>query len=110
MTFYLGAPDPNWISLTERPLCVSHTRLRRIRSGFSFPLSYPGGKWVLDSGAYDLIIRHGRHLDTPEHYVRAVRGYDVRIGNLQWAAYAGVDLVHSRLITCGDRSVASRVH
>lgn len=86
MTFYLGAPEPTWISMTERPLFVSHTRLRRIRSGFSFPVSYPGGKWVLDSGAYDLIIRHGRHLDSPEHYVRAVRGYDVRIGNLQWAA------------------------
>jgi hypothetical protein len=41
---------------------------------------------VVDSGAYDLITRHGRHLDTPEQYVRAVRGYDVRIGNLQSAA------------------------
>lgn len=86
MTFYLGAPDPSWISLTERPLCVSHTRLRRIRSGFSFPLSYPGGKLIVDSGAHDLITRHGHHLDTPEQYVRAVRGYDVRIGNIAWAA------------------------
>jgi hypothetical protein len=86
MTFYLGAPEPNWIAMTERPLCVSHTRLCRIRSGFSFPLSYPGGKWMVDSGAYELISRHGCHLDTPEQYVRAVRGYDVRIGNLQWAA------------------------
>ncbi len=77
MTFYLGAPEPTWISMTERPLFVSHTRLRRIRSGFSFPVSYPGGSWVVDSGVYDLIIRHGRHLDTPEQYVRAVRGYDV---------------------------------
>lgn len=86
MTVYLGAPDPTWISITSRPLFVSHNRLRRIRSGFSFPVSYPGGSWVLDSGGYDLIARHGRYADSPEQYVRAVRGYDARIGNLCWAA------------------------
>ena len=41
---------------------------------------------ILGNGAYDLITRHGRHLDTPKEYVRAVRLYDGRIGNLQWAA------------------------
>ena len=87
MTFYLGAPEPNWLSIfDDRPLFVSHTRLRRRRDASSYPLSPRGGAWVLDSGAYDLITQHGRHLDTPEQYVRAVRAYAVRIGNLQWAA------------------------
>ncbi|MFI5593463.1 hypothetical protein ACIA5G_51025 [Amycolatopsis sp. NPDC051758] len=85
MTFYLGAPDPQWIGVSNRPLMVSHNRLRRIKHAFSLPIAH-SAPWVLDSGAYDVISRHGAFPDGPETYVRAVRTYDMQIRNLSWAS------------------------
>lgn len=99
MTVYLGAPDPQWLGYTDRPLMVSHNRLRRIKSGFSFPICH--GSWILDSGAYDVITRHGRYLDTAEEYVRAVRAYDIRIGNLMWCAPQDVPCESKALAATG---------
>lgn len=83
MTFYLGAPEPPWLETSRRPLMVSHTRLRRIRTLEGLPLA--DTNWLLDPGAYDMIIRHGGYLDNTETYVRAVRRYHARIGRLVWA-------------------------
>jgi hypothetical protein len=85
MTVWLGAPDPSWITCSQRPLFVSHARLRRLtRQGL--PYAQPGIPWALDSGAYSFVTTYGRHLDTPEEYVKAVQLYDARIGGLAWAS------------------------
>jgi hypothetical protein len=84
VTFYLGAPDPGWLTFADRPLMVSHTRLRRIRHVENLPVAV--APWILDSGGYDVITRHGACPDSSETYVRAVRRYNSRIGKLSWAS------------------------
>lgn len=85
MTFFLGAPDYQWISFTdERPIMVSDNRLGRIKQTTTFPVAY--GPWVLDSGAYTIVGKHGRFLKSTEEYVLSVRRYDMNIGGLLWAA------------------------
>lgn len=84
MTFWLGAPEPSWLAVSRRPLMVSHNRLRRLRSMQALPVAYT--PWLLDSGAYDVITRHGRFPDDPQTYALAVRRYARRVGQLVWAA------------------------
>jgi hypothetical protein len=64
---------------------VSHNRLRRIKNAFNLPVA-DSAPWILDSGAYDVVTRHGGYPDAPETYVRAVRAYDIQIRNLRWAS------------------------
>lgn len=85
MTVWLGAPEPSWINFAERPLFVSHARLRRL-SRYGLPYAPKGARWALDSGAFSFITKYGRFLDTPEEYVTAVQIYDTRIGGLAWAS------------------------
>jgi hypothetical protein len=85
VTVYLGAPDPQWIDVSDRPLMLSHNRLRRIKHAFNLPIA-DTAPWILDSGAYDVVTRHGGYPDDPQTYVRAVRTYDIQIRNLQWAS------------------------
>lgn len=96
MTVWLGAPDPCWLEMTERPLFVSHNRLRtRTLSGL--PYSSTGSRWALDSGGFTVMSRYRRpagladdgvqvYPDTPEQYARVVFRYLSRIGNLEWAS------------------------
>ena len=85
MTVWLGAPDPSWITGTDTPLFVSHSRLRRL-SPAGLPFAPPGHRWALDSGAYSFVTTLGGFPDSPAAYVAAVARYDSRIGGLAWAS------------------------
>lgn len=85
MTVWLGAPDPSWITATDTPLFVSHSRLRRL-SVAGLPYAPRGRRWTLDSGAYKFVTTFGGFPDTPAEYVAAVARYDARIGGLAWAS------------------------
>lgn len=79
--FWLGAPDPSWLARTDVRLCVSHTRLRSRKS-----LPQARVPWILDSGGYTELVRHGRWTVSPQDYVSATRRYREDIGCLRWAA------------------------
>ncbi|OXM56436.1 hypothetical protein CFP71_13500 [Amycolatopsis thailandensis] len=64
---------------------VSHNRLRRIKNAYNLPIA-DRAAWILDSGAYDVVTRHGGFPDDAQTYVRAVRTYDMQIRNLAWAS------------------------
>jgi hypothetical protein len=80
-TFYVGAPDPGWLARTGAPLCVSHTRLAQ-----RVALPRARGRWVLDSGGFTQLRRHGGWTQTAADYAAAVQRYRVGIGGLVWAA------------------------
>jgi hypothetical protein len=106
MRFYLGTHQPAWLARDLGvPLLVSHRRLAGRRR-----LPRATGPWALDSGGFTELSLYGRWSTDAHAYVAAVRRYSEEIGNLDWAAYAGADSVHSRVITYGDRKVAGRVH
>lgn len=81
MRFYLGAPEPSWLRRTGVPLCVSHVRLQRLRK-----LPRAAGRWMLDSGGFTELSRHGRWTVPAVDYAAAVRRYRDEIGGLDWAA------------------------
>ncbi len=81
MKFYLGAPEAIWLSRTEVPLFVSHTRLRRIGK-----LKRALAPWALDSGGFSEISKHGRWTVTAATYAAAVTMYSTVVGKLEWAA------------------------
>ena len=81
--FYLGAHQPAWLATADVPLFVSHRRLvgrrnlRPLRARCS---------WALDSGGFSELSRYGQWRTDPLEYVQWVKGYDLEIGNLDWAA------------------------
>lgn len=82
MKFYLGIHQPIWLTrLPDIPLLVSHRRLGQRRT-----LPRAVTEWALDSGGFTELQLHGRWQTTEKYYVRAVRRYAEKIGNLTWAA------------------------
>jgi hypothetical protein len=79
--FWLGTHQPNWLERTDVPLMVSHVRLAKRRS-----LPRASGPWVLDSGAFSEIAKHGKFTTAPTQYAAAIRRYADEIGQLEWAA------------------------
>ena len=80
---YLGTDDPAWLRQVDFPLMVSHTRLRRPKAGRLRRARVP---WVLDSGGFTEIARHGRWTITPSEYVDAIGRYRSEVGGLVWCA------------------------
>ncbi|MFJ2745272.1 hypothetical protein ACIO3O_37070 [Streptomyces sp. NPDC087440] len=83
---YLGAHQPSWLARPEFaeqgiPLCVSHTRL----SGRS-SLPRATTSWMLDSGGFTELSRHGRWTVSPYAYAKAARRYHDEIGELDMCA------------------------
>lgn len=77
---YVGTHQPSeafW-SLAI-PLCVSRNRLTKRK------VHAARAPWILDSGAFTELHRHGRYTFTVDEY-RAVIEHARRFGNLQWAA------------------------
>jgi hypothetical protein len=81
MKFYLGAGEPIWLSRTDVPLFLSHSRLKPRKF-----MPYPVARWALDSGGFKELELHGRWRSSPEEYATYVESYDTRIGRLDWAA------------------------
>ena len=83
MQFYLGTHQPAWLRTADVPLFVSHRRLvgRRNLSDLRACCS-----WALDSGGFSELSLYGEWRTEPFEYVQWVKGYDLEIGNLDWAA------------------------
>ena len=79
--FFLGTHQPAWLARLDVPLMVSHRTLAERAS-----LPRGRGRWMLDSGAFTDLQRHGRFQTTPRAYAAAVRRYRDEIGCLMWAA------------------------
>jgi hypothetical protein len=60
----------------------------------------------LENGGFTQLDSDGAWRTTPEQYAAAVHRYRDEIGNLQWAAYAYVDVVRLRgvasLVRCSS--------
>lgn len=81
MRFFLGIDHPSWIAELGVPCFVSRTTLEHRRS---FPV--PAAPWVLDSGAFSELSRHGIWTVSARRYA----AFAVRVRNampgLEWAA------------------------
>lgn len=80
----IGTSEPAWLARTTDPLFIPHHRLARLVT--KLPVSPPGGRWVLDSGGYNHVRKHGGWVISAHEYAAAVLTYAERIGNLSWAA------------------------
>jgi|SRR6516225_3472610 hypothetical protein len=72
---------PNWLSIVDCPLFVSHRRLCQYKR---FPRAV--GRWALDSGAFTEIQKFGEWRTTPEEFAEKALLYADEIGNLDWIA------------------------
>lgn len=81
MKFYVGAHQPHWLARTTMPLMVSHLRLRGIKK-----LPSAICCWLLDSGGFSVLLKHGKWTIPPREYAAAAVKYVKEIGALQGAA------------------------
>jgi hypothetical protein len=79
--FYLGTDNPSWLERTTVPLFVSHNQIGHRKR---FPRSF--APWVLDSGAFQEIGRHGQWTVGPKAYAASVRLIANEVGMMRWAA------------------------
>lgn len=82
MIFFLGVPEPSWLSHLGVPLFVSYNRLRRIKHKFPTARSI----WALDSGGFTQLQTYGTWTVGAREYASDVRFWREEIGNLVWAA------------------------
>ncbi|GAA2999375.1 hypothetical protein [Actinokineospora diospyrosa] len=85
-----------WCLEGQRPLekrTTSPTVVARVPSPWSrgagglsgLPHLYPDSAgWVLDSGAYNMIVPGSQHKDSPLEYAKAMRRYRRAMGHLHW--------------------------
>lgn len=80
-TFFLGSANPRWLADLDVPLCLAYHHLadRRVLPRARAP-------WLLDSGAYSRLGKHGSW-DTlsPRAYIAGVRHLAEEVGNLAFA-------------------------
>lgn len=78
-TFFVGCHQPAQAQYMDSPVMISYHRLRTRQRDI------PGlGPWMLDSGAFTALTRHGRHRDEPAAYAAAIRRW-ARCGDLRAA-------------------------
>ena len=71
LDFYVGAHRPGWLETSPVPLCVAfHHLYARKRVGDAMPKAH--GLWVLDSGAFTELQKHGEWRLDPDTYGGAV--------------------------------------
>tara|TARA_Y100000593_G_C4213544_1_gene288076 strand:- start:80 stop:820 length:741 start_codon:yes stop_codon:yes gene_type:complete len=83
--FYLGADEAYWLGKVDFPLMVARQRLFR-DGAHRRPLPTARVPWVLDSGGFTQLHKHGRFPFEPEQYVTEVLRLSDEVGNLRWAA------------------------
>ena len=81
LTFWLGTHEAGWLGRLGVPLCVSRTRLEHRKT-----LPRAVAPWVLDSGSFTELARHGGQAVPPAVYAAFVRRCRDEIGRLEWAA------------------------
>jgi hypothetical protein len=79
--FYLGTHQAEWLTRTDIPLMVSRNRLARYST-----LPAARTTWVLDSGGFTELQRHGHWRTTPRQYAAEIDRYRDLVGGLVWAA------------------------
>jgi hypothetical protein len=67
MRFFLGLHHPSDAGKVERPAFISVNALRNRKGPF------PVGDWILDSGAFSTIHRHGGYPEAPSVYAEQIR-------------------------------------
>lgn len=77
-SFYVGYHQPSDAAKIKRPLCFSVMRLRRRVSWFA-------DEFILDSGGYNEITKHGHYRMSAEEYGSTVNDLR-RMGGMVWAA------------------------
>jgi hypothetical protein len=85
MHFYLGTHRPPWLwspEFQDVPLFLSHNKLRERVSEFPPATT----SYAVDSGAYTVLTKHGRWIETPEEYVAGLRRYWDELGPFDFAA------------------------
>lgn len=79
--FYLGSHMVTWLERANVPLMVSRNILTKRRT---FPRA--AAPWVLDSGGFTELQRHGRWTIDARQYARDIERVSEEIGRLVWAA------------------------
>jgi hypothetical protein len=74
MDFYTGCHQPADAQYIERPF-ISRNRLRGRKSGFKV------GDWIMDSGAFTQILKHGGYTEGVEEYAAQIKRWSTN-GNL----------------------------
>lgn len=80
-TFYLGTHQTHWLALTDVPLFVSDSRLRK-----AVRLPRARGRWAKDSGGFSELSIHGRWVVCHREYASRTAREAEEIGGLDWAA------------------------
>lgn len=73
MKFFVGLHNPSQAVHFDRA-CVSINRLTRNKS-YSAPPPQPRAEWLLDSGAFTQVTRHGRFMMKERTYAELIRRY-----------------------------------
>jgi hypothetical protein len=81
-TFYLGAPEPCWLSRFDVPMMISRRRLARVRSVLPRAL----GPVLIDSSGFTELLKNGCWTVPASLYVSEVQNYVDDIGNIVAAA------------------------
>jgi hypothetical protein len=88
-TFFLGSHRPPWLDAAVwagvgyrmPPLCLSYQTMRA-----RIELPTAGGQWMLDSGGFTELSKHGTWTITAQQYARDAQRYQQEIGRLVFAA------------------------
>lgn len=67
MRFFVGLHHPADAGKVEAPAFISVNTLRKRKGAF------PVGDWIMDSGAFSTILRHGGYPEPPEVYAAEIR-------------------------------------
>lgn len=81
MKFWLGTHRPGWLAVYDVPMMVSR---RTLDDYATAPRAL--SPWVLDSGGFTELDKHGRWLLPAAQYAALVRRYSDEVGLMEWAA------------------------
>lgn len=76
MKFYLGTHIPGWVNKYDVPFFISMRCVLKRKSELK-------GDWVLDSGGFTEISKHGKYLVTEEEYLECIHNTSPRIAYCQ---------------------------
>jgi hypothetical protein len=80
-TFYLGAPEPVWLSRFDVPMMISRRRFARYKT-----LHRARGKVTVDSSGFTELLQNGCWTVPARLYAGEVQTYVDEVGNIVAAA------------------------
>ena len=96
MKFYTGCHQPSDAKHLDLPF-ISRNRLRTRRSAFEV------GDWIMDSGAFTQILKHGGYTDGVEEYAAQIKRWSTN-GNLM-AAVAQDYMCESHMLKITGKTI-----